>query len=102
MSEHKRLETVEGKAGHPALGVLPEIEKEDDLLEIIWTLREDGKLTRDYLVESCRLEGCAKILSDMSETGWVDIKGQAVELLQKADKRPRELVRMHPRTLRLL
>ena len=46
MSEHKRIDTLEGKAGHPALCVLPEIEKEDELFEIIWTLREEGKLNR--------------------------------------------------------
>ena len=45
MAERKRLDTIEGKAGHPALCVLPEIEKEDELFEIIWTLREEGKLT---------------------------------------------------------
>jgi DtxR family Mn-dependent transcriptional regulator len=101
MSEHKRLETVEGKAGHPALCVLPEIEKEDELLEIIWTLREEGKLTRDYLVESCSLEECEKILSDLSENGWIDVKGQAVELLPKGEKRARELVRRHRLSLRL-
>ena len=43
MTEKKRLSGVEGQAGHPALCVLPEIEKEDELFEIIWTLREDGK-----------------------------------------------------------
>ncbi len=45
MSELKRIDTLEGKAGHPALCVLPEIEKEDELFEIIWTLKEEGNLT---------------------------------------------------------
>ena len=81
MSEHKRIDTLEGKAGHPALCVLPEIEKEDELFEIIWTLREDGKLTLDQIVQSCTIKECEKILKDLAKNGWIEIKGQTVELL---------------------
>ena len=101
MSEHSRMSTVEGKAGHPALCVLPEIEKEDELFEIIWTLREEGNLTLDEIVQSCSLTDCAKILKDLAKNGWIDIKGQAVELLAKGETRARELVRRHRLSLRL-
>lgn len=101
MSEHKRLDAVEGKAGHPALCVLPEIEKEDELLEIMWTLREEGKLTHDEVLQGCSLEGCEAILKDLSKSGWLHVKGQAIELLPKGEKRARELVRRHRLSLRL-
>lgn len=101
MSEHKRLDTVEGKPGHPALCVLPEIEIEDELLEIIWTLKEDGKLTRETLLDACQIDGCEKSLQDLAKNGWIDIKGEAIELLAKGEKRAKELVRRHRLSLRL-
>ncbi len=101
MSEHKRLETVEGKAGHPALCVLPEIEKEDELLEIMWTLREEGRLAWDQILQSCAMKGCEDILKELSKSRWINVKGQAVELLPKGEKRARELVRRHRLSLRL-
>ena len=101
MTEHKRLETVEGKAGHPALCVLPEIEKEDELFEIIWTLREEGKPTLDQIVQSCSIPECESTLTELAKSGWIDIKGQDVELLPKGERRARELVRRHRLSLRL-
>jgi DtxR family Mn-dependent transcriptional regulator len=101
MSEHKRLETVEGKAGHPALCVLPEIEKEDELLEIMWTLREEGRLTWEQILQGCAMKGCEDILKELSKSRWINVKGQAVELLPKGEKRARELVRRHRLSLRL-
>jgi DtxR family Mn-dependent transcriptional regulator len=101
MTEHKRLDTIEGKAGHPALCVLPEIEKEDELLEIAWTLREDGKLSRENLVEGCSLEGCEDILKNLSKNGWIAVNEQTLELLPKGEKRARELIRRHRLSLRL-
>ncbi len=101
MAEKKRLLGIEGQAGHPALCVLPEVEKEDELFEIIWTLREDGKLTLDQVVQGCTIEGCETILQQLARDGWIDLKGQAVELLPKGEKRARELVRRHRLSLRM-
>ncbi len=102
MSEQlKKINAVEGKAGHPALCVLPEIEKEDEIFEIIWTLREDGTLTLDQIVENCTVQGCKDILKDLAKSGWITIKGQSVELLAKGEKRAQELVRRHRLSLRM-
>jgi DtxR family Mn-dependent transcriptional regulator len=101
MAEIRRLAGVEGQAGHPALCVLPEIEKEDELFEVIWTLREEGKLTVDQIVQNCSLTGCEAILQDLAKQGWLDIRGQTVELLPKGEKRARELVRRHRLSLRM-
>lgn len=101
MAEKERLKSIEGKAGHPALCVLPEIEKEDEIFEIIWILREEGNLTFDQIMQSCTLDDCGNILNDLSAKGWVDLKGQAVELLPKGEKRARELVRRHRLSLRM-
>lgn len=101
MEEKKRLHGIEGQAGHPALCVLPEVEKEDELFEVIWTLREEGRLNRDDLMDICSIEGCEKILLDLAGSGWISAKGQAIELLPKGEKRAKELVRRHRLSLRL-
>ncbi|MEK6743701.1 MAG: metal-dependent transcriptional regulator [Nitrospirota bacterium] len=101
MADIKKMIGVEGQAGHPALCVLPEIEKEDELFEVIWTLREDGRLTLEQIIQSCTLAECEKILKDLSKNGWIDIKDQAVELLPKGEKRAKELVRRHRLSLRM-
>jgi hypothetical protein len=62
MDERKRVKGGEGQAGHPALCVLPEIEKEDEILESIWTLKEEGKLTWDNILQSCQIDGCEDAL----------------------------------------
>jgi DtxR family Mn-dependent transcriptional regulator len=101
MAEHHRYRGGEGQAGHPALCVLPEIEKEDELLEAIWTLREDGNLSWDSVIETCQIDGCEVTLKDLARNGWVDIKDQAIEFLPKGEKRAKELVRRHRLSLRL-
>jgi len=101
MADIRRNIGVEGQAGHPALCVLPEIEKEDELFEIIWTLREEGNPTLDQIVQSCTIQECESTLKELAKSGWIDIKGQDVELLPKGEKRARELVRRHRLSLRL-
>lgn len=101
MGEQHRLRGGEGQAGHPALCIVPEVEKEDELLEIIWTLREEGKLSQDNVLSGCLLEGCDTLLSDLAKNGWIGISGQQIELLAKGEKRARELIRRHRLSLRL-
>jgi DtxR family Mn-dependent transcriptional regulator len=101
MMEDKRATTVQGKAGHPALCILPEIEKQDEIFEIMWTLREEGKLTWVQIIQSCTIAGCENILKDLAADRWIDIKGETVELLPSGEKRARELVRRHRLSLRL-
>ncbi|MHB8845096.1 MAG: metal-dependent transcriptional regulator [Nitrospirota bacterium] len=101
MAEIKKMIGIEGQAGHPALCVLPEIEKEDEIFEIIWTLREEGKLTLDQIVQNCTLAECEIIMKDLAKNGWLELRGQTVELLPKGEKRARELVRRHRLSLRM-
>lgn len=101
MDDKKRIPGIEGKAGHPALCILPEVEKEDELFEVIWTLRESGKLDRENLTEECRIEGCDKILQDLEQHGWIETREEKIQLLPKGEKRAKELIRRHRLSLRL-
>lgn len=101
MQERHKLRSTEGQAGHPARCVIPEIEKEDELLEMIWTLREEGSLGRDQIIENSEIEGGEEALTGLAENGWISIVDQEVELLPKGEKRARELIRRHRLSLRL-
>lgn len=91
----------EGQPGHPALCVVPEIEKEDELLEIIWTLREEGRLSRQGILENCDIDSCEATLTNLTQQGWIEIQDQQVQFLPKGEKRARELIRRHRLSLRL-
>lgn len=101
MAERLRYRGAEGQAGHPALCVLPEIEKEDELFESIWTLREENKLTWENIILSCQIDGCEDILKRLVKNGWIESRGTSVTLLPKGEQRARELVRRHRLSLRL-
>ena len=102
MEDKKRLQNIKGQAGHPALCVLPpEVEKEDELLEIMWILREEGTLTWSQILQNCTIEGCEDALKKLAEKDWIKIKAESVELLPKGEKRAQELVRRHRLSLRL-
>lgn len=101
MTDKRRIAGIEGQAGHPALCVLPEVEKEDELLETLWTLREADKRTKSDLLESCSIEGCEDILKVLVKQGWLDLRGNDIELLPKGEKRASDLVRRHRLSLRL-
>jgi len=101
MAEKKRFRGGEGQAGHPALCVLPEVEKEDEVLEVLWTLREEGMLKWDNILQSCQIDGCEEVLRGLDKNGLIDVKDQVVELLPKGEKRARELVRRHRLSLRM-
>ena len=101
MQEKHRLKGTEGQAGHPALCVIPEVEKEDELLEMIWTLREEGRPDRDQIIENSEIEGVEETLRKLAKNGWIESKDKAVGLLPKGEKRARELIRRHRLSLRL-
>jgi DtxR family Mn-dependent transcriptional regulator len=101
VGERARYRGGEGQPGHPALCVLPEIEKEDEILESIWTLKEEGRLTLDQIIQSCQIEGCEEKLQSLAKNNWIEVKGQNVEFLPKGEKRARELVRRHRLSLRM-
>lgn len=101
MQENQGQRGAEGKTGHPALCVLPEIEKEDELLETIWVLKEDGKLSFQQVLHRCTIPDCDAVLKRLAKNGWIEVKKDALVFLPKGEERARELVRRHRLSLRL-
>lgn len=80
-----------------------ELEKEiDELLQTIWELREQGKVTKTHYMES----GAGKVILDnldrLCEKNLVMVQDQHIKFTPEGEKRARNIVRRHRLTERML
>jgi DtxR family Mn-dependent transcriptional regulator len=96
----------ERSKGHPwtRRGGPSEVEEEriDELLELIWTLREEGVLDMDHLLETTQDIEVKSILRKMIKDDLFKIDGNRMILKERGEEKAREIVRRHRLTERLL
>jgi DtxR family Mn-dependent transcriptional regulator len=85
-------------------GVVDGVEEEriDELLELIWTLREKGVADLDHLLETTQDIEANSILRKMIKDNLFEIKGNRMILKERGEEKAREIVRRHRLTERLL
>ena len=74
----------------------------DELLELIWTLREEGVADMDHLLETTRDIEAKSILRKMIKDDLFEIEGKRMMLKERGEEKAREIVRRHRLTERLL
>jgi len=74
----------------------------DELLELIWTLREKGVSDLDQLLENTRDREAKSILRMMIRDDLFEVEGSRMVLKEKGEEKARELIRRHRLTERLL
>ncbi len=74
----------------------------DELLELIWTLREEGVADMDHLLETTRDIEARSILSRMVKDNLFEVEGNRMILKERGEEKAREIVRRHRLTERLL
>ena len=74
----------------------------DELLELIWTLREEGVSDLDHLLETTQDIEARAILSRMIRDNLFEIEGKRMILKERGEEKAREIVRRHRLTERLL
>lgn len=81
-----------------------EIEEEriDEILELIWTLRERGISDLDQLLEEGKDLEAKSILRVMIRDDLFDVEGNRVILKERGEEKAREIIRRHRLTERLL
>jgi len=79
-----------------------EEERVDELLELIWTLREKGVSDLDQLLETTQDVEAKSILRLMIRDGLFQIEGNRMVLKERGEEKARELIRRHRLTERLL
>jgi len=74
----------------------------DELLELIWTLREEGVSDMDHLFETTQDVEARSILRKMIKDDLFEIEGNRMILKERGEEKAREIVRRHRLTERLL
>jgi len=96
----------ESKRGlHPRMGASVdgvEEDRIDELLELIWKLREEGASDMDHLFEMTQDVEARSILRKMIKDDLFQIEGNRMILKERGEEKAREIVRRHRLTERLL
>ena len=79
-----------------------EEERVDELLELIWTLREKGVSDLDHLLETTQDIEAKSILRWMAKGGLFEMEGNRMVLKDRGEEKAREIIRRHRLTERLL
>jgi len=74
----------------------------DELLELIWTLREKGVSDLDRLLETTKDAEANFILRLMVKDGLFEVEGNRMVLKERGEKKAKEIIRRHRLTERLL
>jgi DtxR family Mn-dependent transcriptional regulator len=67
----------------------------DEILELLWTLREDGKSRRDEVLRSTAETGPERLLEELAEHGMIDASGEEIFLTKAGEDRARGIIRRH-------
>jgi len=79
-----------------------EAERVEELLELIWTMREKGVSDLDQLLETTPDVEANHILRLMIKDDLFDVDGNRVVLKERGEEKAREIIRRHRLTERLL
>ncbi len=107
MEEKEAMNRNSGLPGDPhqmRWGRGKEIEEDriDEILELIWTLRESGISDLDQLLEETKDREAKSILRMMIKDDLFEVKGNRVILKERGEEKAREIIRRHRLTERLL
>ena len=94
----------ESRMGHGwnEAGAKSEAHQREEVLELLWTLRETGKSRLDEILQVAEEKGAERILSEMEGDGWIAIREGKVDLLAEGERRAEEVIRRHRLAERLL
>lgn len=68
---------------------------QDEILELVWTLREEGRATRAELLRSTDEERPDDVLDDLRAAGLIDATGDEIHLTREGEERARGIIRRH-------
>jgi DtxR family Mn-dependent transcriptional regulator len=68
---------------------------QDEILELLWTLREERKSTRAEVLRGSPEPGSERILDELAEGGMVDVSGEEILLTKTGENRARGIIRRH-------
>jgi len=93
---HARVEGGELREG-PFPERKPEMTEygQDEILELLWTLREERKASRAEVLRSAAEPGPERLLEELIEGGMIDASGEEILLTKSGEDRARGIIRRH-------
>jgi DtxR family Mn-dependent transcriptional regulator len=68
---------------------------QDEILELVWTLREEGMATRSQLLRRTEEDQPERLLEELSAAGLLEASGDEVRLTKPGEERARVIIRRH-------
>lgn len=68
---------------------------QDEMLELLWTLREEGKSTRSELLRSTTETAPERLIDEVRTAGLVETSGEEIRLTRSGEDRARGIIRRH-------
>ena len=68
---------------------------QDEILELLWTLREARKANRSEMLRSATEPAPERLLEELAEGGMVDASGEEILLTKSGEDRARGIIRRH-------
>jgi DtxR family Mn-dependent transcriptional regulator len=68
---------------------------QDEILELVWTLREEGNATRSQLLRRTEEEQPERLLEELSAAGLLEASDDEVRLTKPGEERARMIIRRH-------
>jgi DtxR family Mn-dependent transcriptional regulator len=68
---------------------------QDEILELLWTLREEGKASRTELLRSTEEDRPEALLEELNSSGHIVASGEDVRLTPRGEERARGIIRRH-------
>ncbi len=68
---------------------------QDEILELVWTLREEGSSTRTQILRRTEEEQPERLLEELSAAGLLEASGEEVRLTKPGEERARVIIRRH-------
>ena len=88
--------------GWNADGEKSESHQREEILELIWTMREKGPVSVEEFLQMTEEEEADHLLRKMERDGWISLREGQVAFLEEGERRAEEIIRRHRLAERLL
>jgi DtxR family transcriptional regulator, Mn-dependent transcriptional regulator len=68
---------------------------QDEILELLWTLRESGKSSRAELLRATAEEAPEALLEELRASGQIELQGEEIRMTPCGETRARGIIRRH-------
>jgi DtxR family Mn-dependent transcriptional regulator len=88
--------------GWSEAGTKSESHQKEEILELLWTMREKGPVNVEEFLRMTNEEGAEKFLGEMERARWISLREGQVAFLDEGERRAEEIIRRHRLAERLL